>query len=85
MRIGVLSYSVLLAGFLGLSAGPAPAQVNVAAQCSGASGKAYACCVRIVTKNPSIAQCAKEVAVFRCVGNKNSTYVSRNGCVMPKL
>ena len=61
------------------------AQANVAEQCAGVSGKTYACCVRVITANPGIGQCAKEVAVFQCVGNKNSKYVSRNGCVMPKL
>lgn len=49
------------------------------------AGKGYACCARVVTKNPRIGQCEKEIAVFRCVGNKNSKYVSPNGCTMPKL
>ena len=87
MKIPALSISIcILPALVSIAAsGPASAQANVESQCSGASGKAYACCVRVVTRNPGIAQCAKEVAVFRCVGNKNSQYVSRNGCVMPKL
>jgi hypothetical protein len=83
MRPLLLAIVSMLAGIVAV--GPASAQVNVAAQCAGASGKAYACCVRVVTRNPGIAQCDKEVAVFRCVGNKNSKYVSRHGCVMPRL
>jgi len=59
------------------------AQASIEAQCRGATGKALACCTKIVGANPSIAQCDKEVAVFRCVGAKNNKYVSRNGCVMP--
>lgn len=71
--------------FLLVTVGSASAQSNVAAQCNGASGKSMACCQQIVTANPGIGQCEKEAAVFRCVGNKNSKYVSRRGCVMPKL
>lgn len=57
----------------------------VAAQCGSAGGRAFACCKQVVTANPKIGQCGKEVAVFRCIGNKNNTYISPNGCVMPKL
>jgi hypothetical protein len=87
MKVPTLSICVtILSTLVGMAAGgPALAQVNVEAQCRGATGKAYACCVRIVTNHPRVTQCDKEVAVFRCVGNKNSKYVSRNGCVMPKL
>ena len=75
------------------TSGQASAQANIQAQCGSVNGKnkvfdkpkVYACCVRIVTKNPGIGQCEREVAVFRCVRNKNSKYVSRNGFVMPKL
>lgn len=74
----------LFASFSLLDAGPASAQSSVAAQCSGASGKALTCCQKIVTANPSIGQCEKEVAVFRCVGIRNNKYVSRSGCVMPQ-
>jgi hypothetical protein len=78
--------AIVVPTLVGIAAsGPASAQADAERQCRGATGKAYACCVRIVTSNPRIAQCDKEVAVFRCVGNKNSKYVSRNGCVMPKL
>jgi hypothetical protein len=65
----------------------ASAQVNIEQQCRGVAGKpkAYQCCVQIVTKNPRIEECEKEVAVFRCTGNKNSKYASPFGCVMPKL
>jgi hypothetical protein len=59
------------------------AQASIEAQCHGAKGKTLACCTKIVRANPSIAQCDKEVAVFRCVGTKNNKYVSRNGCAMP--
>ena len=59
------------------------AQASIEAQCRGASGKTLACCTKIVRANPSIAQCDKEVAVFRCVGTKNNKYVLRNGFVMP--
>ena len=87
MTIRTLSISsIVLATLFAIAAsGPASAQVDVERQCRGATGKAYACCARIVTSNPRIAQCDKEVAVFRCIGNKNNKYVSRNGCVMPKL
>jgi hypothetical protein len=79
---GVLSSLICIA-----ASGQASAQADIQAQCRGVSGKpkAYACCVRIVTRNPGIAECEKEVAVFRCAGNKNSKYVSPYGCVMPKL
>jgi hypothetical protein len=81
-------FACILSALICIAAsGQASAQANAEAQCSRVSDKpkAYACCVRIVTRNPRIAQCEKEVAVFRCVGNKNSKYVSPNGCVMPKL
>ena len=79
------------AGFLVLISVVVPAAAQdklaaiVAAQCGGAGGKAFACCKQVVTANPKISQCGKEVAVFRCIGNKNNAYVSPNGCVMPKL
>ena len=87
MKIQTLSIcAIVLPTLVDMAAsGPASAQADVERQCRGVTGKTYACCVRIVTSNPRIAQCDKEVAVFRCVGNKNSKYVSRNGCVMPKL
>jgi hypothetical protein len=74
----------ILALFVVAFATTASAQVS---GCGGmnTAGKGYKCCVSVVTKNPSIAQCDKEVAVFRCVGNKKSKYVSANGCAMPKL
>jgi hypothetical protein len=68
-----------VAGLLLLaSSGTAFAQTSVEAQCAGARGKTLACCQRIVTANPRIAQCDKERAVFRCTGSKQ--YVSPNGC-----
>lgn len=59
-------------------AGTAFAQASIETQCAGARGKAMACCQRVVTANPKIAQCDKERAVFRCTGSKQ--YVSPNGC-----
>jgi len=53
-------------------------QGDVAAQCSGVSGKVFACCQRVVTAHPNITQCDKERGVFQCVGAKR--YESRNGC-----
>jgi hypothetical protein len=77
--------ATLVASFIFLLAATSGslAQASIEAQCRGASGKTLACCTKIVRANPSIAQCDKEVAVFRCVGAKNNKYVSRNGCVMP--
>ena len=70
----------LSVGFLMLvaAAGAASAQGNVAAQCSGASGRTLACCQRVVSANPAIGQCDKERAVFKCSGGRK--YVSPNGC-----
>jgi hypothetical protein len=70
-----LSVGLLL---LAAAAGSASAQGNLGGQCSGVSGKTLACCQRVVTANPAIAQCDKERAVFKCAGSKK--YVSRNGC-----
>jgi hypothetical protein len=83
LSIATAVFAVLVS--VGNTSGLAWAQAGVEAQCRGATGRAYACCVKIVTRNPGIAQCDKEVAVFRCVGNKNSKYVSPHGCAMPKL
>jgi hypothetical protein len=91
MKMKILSlpiFACILSALICIAAsGQALAQADIQAQCRGVSGKpkAYACCVRIVTRNPGIAECEKEVAVFRCAGNKNSKYVSPYGCVMPKL
>ncbi len=91
MKMKILSlpiFACILSALICIAAsGQASAQADLQAQCRGVSGKpkAYACCVRIVTRNPGIAECEKEVAVFRCAGNKNSKYVSPFGCVMPKL
>jgi hypothetical protein len=97
IKIKVLSlpiFACILSALICIAAsGQASAQANIQAQCGSVNGKnkvfdkpkVYACCVRIVTKNPGIGQCEKEVAVFRCAGNKNSKYVSPNGCVMPTL
>lgn len=84
MRI-ILSGATLVASFIFLLAATTGslAQASIEAQCRGATGKALACCTKVVQANPSIAQCDKEVAVFRCVGAKNNKYASRNGCVMP--
>ena len=81
----ISSCATLVASFIFLLAATSGslAQASVEAQCRGATGKALACCAKVVRANPSIAQCDKEVAVFRCVGTKNNKYVSRNGCVMP--
>jgi len=46
--------------------------------CAGATGKAMACCTKIVTANPGIGQCDKERAVFKCTGSRR--YISPNGC-----
>jgi hypothetical protein len=61
---------------------PASAQANIEQQCRLVTGKAYRCCAEIVTKNPGIEQCAKEVAISRCLGNNK--YVSPHGCKIPK-
>lgn len=58
---------------------PASAQQgDVAAQCSGTSGKVFACCQRVVTAYPNITQCDKERAVFQCLRAKK--YESQQGC-----
>jgi hypothetical protein len=84
LKVKVLTLVAVLAIAAAMSATDTSAQI---VGCGGmnTAGKGYRCCVQVVTKNPGISQCDKEVAVFRCVGNKKSTYVSRNGCVMPKL
>ena len=79
MKMKILSLPIfagILSALICIASGQASAQADIQTQCRGVSGKpkAYACCVRIVTKNPGIGQCEKEVAVFRCAGNKNSKY-----------
>ena len=63
---------------------PASAQANIEQQCRLLAGKpkAYQCCAQIVTNNPRIEQCEKEVAISRCIGNNK--YVSPHGCKIPK-